>query len=326
MGPKKDLRETIVTKEAGLSNHDMTSLVQLLIEEIKTTLHERIDLLNERLDLQNEENQRLKDENASLKSENDKLRQIVATQEKINAELQQKTTANIQPTYQQSQEIRLPSLIQSTQKKARGIKSHNLIFTYPENDEQDQKKVIEDIILSKFNRKPALNAVHMLHKQGQVSSDQPNYEKSQELKALVTFNSIWELKSIYRERVRALRNCNIYISEDLTRDEAQIFFLARKLKRNNLIQSTWTEEGDTYIVEQTGTIPRILTRNDPLLLKIEELPTTVSSQEEKKKQEKQEQNIFLEKTQELQESSSDSVLNVRLTRHKTKEINNKIQI
>jgi len=325
MGPKRDsTRETIVTKEDGLSNQDMTSLVQLLIEEIKTTLHERIDLLNERLNLQNEENQKLKAENESLKSENDKLKQIIATQERRNAEMQHNPTV-IRTTApaQQNQEIQLPSIFQGTQKRPRGIKLHNLIFTYPQNDEQDQKKVIEDIILSKFNRKPALNAVHMLFKQGQQnSSDQPNSEKSQEFKSLVTFNSIWELKSIYRERVRALRNSNIYISEDLTRDEAQLFFLARKLKRRNLIQSTWTEEGDTYIVEKTGAVPRMLMKDDPLLLKLDELTPT---EEEKMKQDKRQQTISPEKPNEPHESSSDSTLNVRLTRQRLQEINNKIQ-
>ena len=65
-------------------------------------------------------------------------------------------------------------------------------------------------------------------------------------------------------------------------------------------------------------IPRILSKNDPLLLKIEEHPST---QEENTKQEK---TTCPEKPQKPHESSSDSTLNVRLTSQKIQEIIEKL--
>ena len=46
--------------------------------------------------------------------------------------------------------------------------------------------------------------------------------------------------------------------------------MARQLKKQKFISNTWTEQGDTYILEIAGTAPRILKINDTILQKLKQ--------------------------------------------------------
>jgi len=132
---------------------------------------------------------------------------------------------------------------------------------------------------------------------------------------LVTFNSVWEAKSIYKDRFIGLRNTKIFLSEDLTKEEAYTFFLARQLRKKQLIHTTWTENGDTFIIESQEMLPRIIQHNDPVLQKLQQdsaeqmkndqpESSTIYKKEEIAKDNTHDENP--EETDEVQNDSSDT--------------------
>ena len=266
---------------------DITSLITLLVTEIRDTLNTKIDILNEKIDLKNEENRNLKEENG-------KLKEIIAKQEQKLTEL---TSSRLQQTTTGSTVTTLTSTAQQNTAlptKSRGIRSHNLIITCPESTGKDPKTIAEEIFTSRFHRKPSINSAQFLitntrgssrpvnntrgssadngKDSGATAPDAENQDtESKTQKILITLHSIWEAKAIYRDRVRALKNTGIYIAEDLNKDESSIFYQARQLRKSKKIESTWTENGDTFIREQPGSPSRILQQNDPIL---DQLKTT----------------------------------------------------
>ena len=255
----------------NVSMQDLTALITLLINEIKSTLNAKLDILNEKIELKNEEISNLK-------------QTVFAQQQTINLLKQEKAAYSTSLT-------RTPVAVNSTSittqvsqnqiQRQRGIRSHNLIFTCPEIGTEEPKKAIEKILVSKFHRCPAIDSVKRFP---EIRTDtQPTdqtHDAGTPTKMIVTFNSIWEVRSIYQERVQALRNSNIYISEDLYKDEAFLFYQARQLKKKKYITNCWTEEGQIYIVEQPGTSPKILNKMDPILKKLELINTEIIEQHE----------------------------------------------
>ena len=290
--------ETSLAK-GGNSMAELSSLVTFLITEIRETLHTRIDALNDRINLQCEENNR-------LKTENEKLKKVITSQEQTITELKQ--TRENPPSVSVFPNVKPESNL-PIQVRPRGIKAHNLIFSCAHVGQRDPKEFIEEILMTKFNRKPAINALRILNTRGpqqltpeenatgQTESDDDSNNLQPTNKFLVTFNSIWDVKAIYRERIRALKNSQIYISEDLFREESKLYFLSRCLKKRKLIHSTWTEEGTVFIRESQQKLPRIL-RNDDKILQLEtpqEMKTPAKPEKENK----------------VQVSASDSNVNVR---------------
>ena len=248
----------------NVSMQDLTALITLLINEIKSTLNAKLDILNEKIELKNEEISNLKQTVHAQQQTIDQLKQEKAA---YSTSLTRTPVAvnNTSITTQVSQNQIQPQ---------RGIRSHNLIFTCPEIGTEEPKKAIEKILVSKFHRCPAIDSVKRFP---EIRTDtQPTdqtHDAGTSTKMIVTFNSIWEVRSIYQERVQALRNSNIYISEDLYKDEAFLFYQARQLKKKKYITNCWTEEGQIYIVEQPGTSPKILNKMDPILKKLELINT-----------------------------------------------------
>ena len=76
----------------------------------------------------------------------------------------------------------------------------------------------------------------------------------------------WDAQLIYSQRVRQLKDKNIYISEDLTMAESNLFYKARQLKKKKIIHSTWTKEGKIYVRQKAEDEP-IESNNDHPLLK-----------------------------------------------------------
>ena len=262
---------------------DLSALITLLITEIRTTLNAKIDTLNEKLEI--------KDETIR------KLKETVAAQECTIAKLQQEKQAFMTQVHRPTTPTALTTVTnriiptnfnqpqQPSIPKQRGIKAYNLLFTCDEIDEDDPKRFVENILITKFNRKPLITAVTVVNpKENKLQQPEGNNiqststsnndrtpTKNEPIKILVTFNSIWDVRALYKDRVRALKNTNMYISEDLTKNESSLFYKARMLKRNNAIHSTWTEEGDTYIKENQESPPTLL--NDSLLTKLEKNKT-----------------------------------------------------
>lgn len=311
---------------------DLTGLITILITEIRSTLNTKIDILNEKIEQKNQENEHLVQEIHNLRSK-------VTQQEQTIEELTKK---------QQSQNNDIPQTsrpVQQQQQQQRGIKAHNLVITCPQMTEDDPKTYIEDIFLNKFHRKPALNAVQVLNPRGNgntdintmgetIDSTSTTSDQTTNSKILVTFNSVWEARAIYRERIQALKNSGIFIAEDLSREQSGLFYRARQLRKNNVISNTWTEDGIIYIKEKDGTTPRILNENDTLLKQKREIPENTILQPPKGKEniQKTETNTTVEKLEykrktggqdeknentELNDTSSDSSEEREITKKKT---------
>ena len=242
---------------------DLTSLITFLIAEIKETLHTRIDLLNEKVDLYIKENK-------DLKAENERLRELTSSQEQTITDLKSQKTSQQSSVNNPAAPIHALQFMNTTPQKQRGIKAFNLIFTCPDVSQDDPKQVIENILLTKFNRRCVLNSVQLITREQQqppqnADDSSTSNEQKKESRILVTFNSIWDVRVLYKDRITALRDSQIYISEDLYRDESHVFYLARSLKKQKMIFRTWTEEGNVYVIEKEGELPRILTKDDPIL-------------------------------------------------------------
>ena len=66
---------------------------------------------------------------------------------------------------------------------------------------------------------------------------------------LIKFNNSWERKVVYGSRF-GLADANlktVFINEDLTKQNAEIFYNARAARRNNWLKSCWTEGGIVMI-------------------------------------------------------------------------------
>ena len=309
------------TSVAPSNHNELTALMTFLITEIKDSLAAKIDLLCTKIDRQQTDIEK-------LYTENIELRQVIKSHEKTISELKEKSTQAIAtttlPNVKNVQNIG-PQYSQNTEKQ-RGIKAFNLIFTCEIEEEEDPKSFIEQTLLTKFNRKPLIQTVNVITTRGQrqpndntgaTSQQLPNDNTgatSQTTKIMVCFHSIWDAKAIYRERMK-LKNSNIYISEDLTRNESHLFYLSRMLKKNKYIYSTWTENGDTYFKETEFSPPQLLQENNPLLIKLH-------------KKEKDNSTILnIAQTHEEEKyhipitSTSDSTINVRNKKVKTPEEN-----
>ena len=264
-GPYQTAQEIPVAMHSHPSNHpvDIAQLISMLISEIRTTLNWKIDTLQEKIEHKNEENNALRNENKILKEK-------LAVQEEKIAQLTQKENKT-SPT---SNTTTLQ--IQSLQNKQRGLRAHNLIITCMKDDNEDLRQMVQEIFMNKFHKKPQITAVQDIspmdkrigQNEIQEASTSTSDVEKKVCKLLVTLNSVWELNSIYKQRVQALKGTGIYIGEDLNREESYLFYLARQLKKQKIISNTCTEQGNTYILEMVGTNPRILNINDTILQKL----------------------------------------------------------
>lgn len=78
---------------------------------------------------------------------------------------------------------------------------------------------------------------------------------------LVSFLNIWVRKKIYFAK-KMLKGSNIFISEDLPKEEGHIFYLCRQLKRQRKIKETWTKELVVYIKDVHDNVCAIKTKDE----------------------------------------------------------------
>ena len=75
---------------------------------------------------------------------------------------------------------------------------------------------------------------------------------------LVEFANIWDRRNVHaaRTKLKSRGYKGIYINEDLTKEQAEIFYYARQAKKQNLIHNTWTTGGLTFVsrLKQDGTV------------------------------------------------------------------------
>ena len=276
--------KTSVTKEAMTSNTtqpDLTALITLLITEIKETLSKRIDQLSDRIDQQIKENE-------LLRSENQNLRAALATQQQQMTMLKNVNTGTAtDPGPNTSRNLQQHDT-QTTTQQQRGIKAFNLIIQCPKPKVNDTnpKEFVENLLLNHFNRKLTLNSVHPLPTRGRQSAatdsdatprTNEELQETEMWKLLITLQSVWDVRQIYRERIQVLRNTGIYIQEDLTKENSFLFYQARKLKKKKIIVNTWTQEGEVYYKEKQDSTPKLLNPNDTILCHLQQEPSTSTS-------------------------------------------------
>ena len=68
---------------------------------------------------------------------------------------------------------------------------------------------------------------------------------------LVEFNSCWDKRAAYKARTKLYNNDykGVYINEDLTEEQADLFFYARAAKKQKLVKSAWTMNGASFIAK-----------------------------------------------------------------------------
>ncbi len=80
-----------------------------------------------------------------------------------------------------------------------------------------------------------------LNRQGSEETIQPY-----PVTVLVSFQNIWQRKQVYFNK-KTLKNTRIFVSEDLSKEDAHLFYLCRKLRKDGKIKATWTKELNIFI-------------------------------------------------------------------------------
>ena len=118
----------------------------------------------------------------------------------------------------------------------RNLRANNLIVTGLEGDEESIKTQFITLAAEKLQTK--INAsdisVTML---GQGSS-RPRVK--------VAFTNIWTRNLCYEKRLH-LRGTDIYISEDLTKEQNALFYKLRQMKRKREISDTWSKDSRLFV-------------------------------------------------------------------------------
>jgi hypothetical protein len=73
--------------------------------------------------------------------------------------------------------------------------------------------------------------------------------------------SYWDKRKIFAKRT-SLKEAgynNVFVNEDLSKGQAEVFFHSRKAKQQKLIQTTWTQNGSIYVKMATNDIQLIPT-------------------------------------------------------------------
>jgi len=124
-------------------------------------------------------------------------------------------------------------------------------------EEEDLKKSLTEFFEAKFDRKQiAFECCRLGPKI--AKTEEPNKEiKPRAIK--VHFDSVWDQRIIYTNRIQNLRQTGIFINEDLSPENAKKSFIARKLRREKKIYNTYTSNGTVYIKSSEYAEPEVFT-------------------------------------------------------------------
>ena len=82
---------------------------------------------------------------------------------------------------------------------------------------------------------------------------------------LVEFSNSWERRKMYASRSKLVKNQemkNIYINEDLMKQQAELYFLTRQAKKLGMISKTWTMSGNVYITSRESPEKAVQVNNE----------------------------------------------------------------
>ena len=159
----------------------------------------------------------------------------------------------------QEQEIRIIALEDKLLQHDHQERLSNLRFSGLSSDLEVSKKTIIDIANQKMNlnltktdfqlkiQPKKLNAksdpTPAEAKQGQQDKGKSNPTTNT---VIVTFNNIWQRRTIYANRFRAGKG--VFITEDLTKDQQKLAYLCRQAKRSSQIKNTWTFNNHIFVL------------------------------------------------------------------------------
>ena len=73
-----------------------------------------------------------------------------------------------------------------------------------------------------------------------ATQSRPNDQENNKNVKLITFYNIWKKRELYYQR-STLKGTNIYMNEELNKEEQGIFYQCRKMKKEGMIAATWTK-------------------------------------------------------------------------------------
>lgn len=93
------------------------------------------------------------------------------------------------------------------------------------------------------------------------NSEPETVPPTNKVSVLVSFINIWLRKKVFYAK-KALKGTNIFVSEDLPKEEGRLFYLSRQLKKQGKLKETWTKELVVFIKTLQGEVKPIRSADD----------------------------------------------------------------
>lgn len=79
--------------------------------------------------------------------------------------------------------------------------------------------------------------------------------------AIISFSNIWKRREVYSRKTQ-LRDTQVFISEDLPKEESALLFECRKLRRERLIKTCYSKDLAVFIRTNLGSEVQITSKSD----------------------------------------------------------------
>ena len=186
----------------------------------------------------------LRSSNRACRDELAKLKQHTTKQDQRIAQLEDKIQSNEQ--IERIHNLRftgMPSDVERCKEKVIEIATNNLSTAITGSDFQInniQMRAQKPVPVSKMaDPTPAEAAKNDLKHE--------NHEENKDSSTItVRFNNVWQRRKIYANRFRS--GSNIFITEDLTREQSKLFYTCRQAKKKNQIKNTWTLNNKIFVL------------------------------------------------------------------------------
>lgn len=211
----------VVTKNDAFLKDMIKEIVSEMKEEVLKSANSRIDILEGTLFCKQQENDKLKDELGKLKKQ---LETANEENSKLQRQIQQKS---------QTLEGKLNDLDQYGRR-------NNIRVSGIRDQENETAEESVKIVVDTLNKKiPNLNLkdddIDIAHRIGK-------YEKDKKRQIIVKFQSRMKKSQVMRDK-KGLKGENIFINDDLTRLNQEVFNSVR-IKKKDIVASAWTFQGN----------------------------------------------------------------------------------
>ena len=153
---------------------------------------------------------------------------------------------------QSNQSAQMPTKIQRNYVLPAGtMKMNNVVVSgITEEKDNQNKDNVEDKIKALFHKLEVTVSCFQASRLGKEPSTTPR-------PILVELANPWDKRKVYTSRLKLRQNDlnNIFINEDLDRNQAEIYYNTRRAKKANIIAKTWTNGGIVHILKFGETQP-----------------------------------------------------------------------